>query len=202
MKNMGSVNALGLLMALMLKQPRENAVDYINRKNRYSLNEQVICDYKYFFIDVVIKLPGSVHDSRLFPLMYKTIVPDTVPVPVCLLGNPAYPWLPYVMKEVPGGSTVKVQFYGYHLSCAWMVIECSCGRLKRRFGALKREMEINIVELPQVNVLVSSYMTLQLYVFDPCWLLPCFFMVCQLCQSDRCIQQRFENNYENEIIEY
>jgi hypothetical protein len=59
------------------------------------------------------------------PPMYKIIVPDTVPVPVCLLGDAAYPLLPYVMKVSPaGGSTVKEQFYGYHLSSTRMVLEC------------------------------------------------------------------------------
>jgi hypothetical protein len=55
------------------------------------------------------------------------------------------------MKEFPGGgNTVKEQLFGYQLSSARMVIECAFGRLKGRFGALRREMDINIDELPQV----------------------------------------------------
>ena len=97
------------------------------------MNIQALCDYKYCFTDVVIKWPGSVHDARMFynsrlnemlqndmiaPL-YTTLVPGTVPVPVCILGDPAYPLLPRVMKEFPGGgNTVKEQFFGYRLSSA------------------------------------------------------------------------------------
>ena len=55
------------------------------------------------------------------------------------------------MKEFPGGgNTVQEQFFGWRLSSARMVIECSFGRLKSRFGALRREMDINLSDLPSV----------------------------------------------------
>ena len=110
-----------------IKQPRENHTDYINRKGRYSLNVQAVCDYKYNFIDVVIKRPGSVHDGRIFANSLineklrdkviqpcpKVIVDGKDPVQICILGEPAYPLLPHVMKEFPnGGSTPKEQFLG------------------------------------------------------------------------------------------
>ena len=78
----------------------------------------------------------------------KHLTPDTEPVPVCVLGDSAYPLLPYLMKEFPGGgNTVQEQYFGYCLSSARMVIECAFVRLKGRFGALRREMDINIDDL-------------------------------------------------------
>ena len=54
------------------------------------------------------------------------------------------------MKEFSnGGENEEEQLY--RLSSARMVIECAFGRLKWRFGCLRRDTDLNMDELPLIN---------------------------------------------------
>ena len=55
------------------------------------------------------------------------------------------------MKEyASGGMNRQERYFGYRLCSARNVIECVFGRLKARFGCLKRAMDINLNDLPFV----------------------------------------------------
>lgn len=96
-----------------IKQPAENAHDYFSYKQYYSINCPAVCNAFGLFTNVEVKWPGSLHDARVFSngniqkrfsegkldLFYKELLPGEESVPQILLGDPAYPLLPYMMKE-------------------------------------------------------------------------------------------------------
>ena len=49
-----------------IKEPNKHYSDYINRKGYNSIHVQAVCACRYCFLDVVVKWPGSVNDSRIF----------------------------------------------------------------------------------------------------------------------------------------
>ena len=72
---------------------------------------QALVDHRGMFSDIYLGWPGKVHDARVFSnssLYAKgqqgTLVPNWtkclngVDVPLCILGDPTYPSLPWLMK--------------------------------------------------------------------------------------------------------
>ena len=119
-----------------IKTFKNNSTDFINRKGHHSINVQACINYNYCFFDVVMKWPGSVHDARIngnssinqmlkdrtIPERFKVIVDGEDTVPVCILGDPAYPLLGYLMKDFSsGGPTPQEEFFLYRLSSARML---------------------------------------------------------------------------------
>ena len=113
--------------------------------------------YKYFLFEVVMKWPRSVDDARAFansninrklrdsiiPPCPRTIVEGKGPVLICILRDPAYPLLPFLMQEFADrGKNAQEQFFRYRLSSARRVVECAFRRLKARFCCLRRWMLI------------------------------------------------------------
>ena len=151
----GFLNALVLLTVhIKIKRPVDSPTNYVNRNSNFTLNCQGTGGYNYCFIDVLIKWPGSVHDARVFgnsglngmfrdgtiPKCERIIAEGEPELPVCILGDPTYPLLPFLMKEYSkGGKNSREHLFGQRLSSARMVIECAFGPLKARFGCLRRE---------------------------------------------------------------
>ena len=145
-----------------IAQPCENPHDYFSYKLKYTLNVQGVCDWKGLFLDVDIKWPGSVHDGRVFansrinrllreerlPMCYKELLPGHEKIPVTLLGDPAYPLLPYCMKEFPNARSNEEVIFNNMLRSARNPIECAYGRLKARWQILNKRIDIGLKFIP------------------------------------------------------
>ena len=63
-------------------------------------------------------------------MLFKELLPGYDKVSVTLLGDPAYPLLPYCMKEYPHARTNEEVIFNNMLRSARNPIECAFGRLK------------------------------------------------------------------------
>ena len=105
-------------------------VDFINRKQCYSINFQAVNNYRYCFI-FLVEWPRCIQHARIFttssindmlqegiiPPWHRTIVDDWPQVSVFLLGDPVYQLLSYLGKECPAevNKDVNEQFFSYRL---------------------------------------------------------------------------------------
>ena len=111
------------------------------------------------FTDVYIGWPGRVHDARVFvnSTLYKKgqdneLLPNWTEslggkdVPLVILGDPAYPLLPWVMKAFSDNGRLSSQqkTFNYRLSLARVTVEHAYGRLKGRWRCLLKRLDIHV----------------------------------------------------------
>ena len=114
-------------------RPQDSGTDYYNRKGFYSVVMQSVIDFRGIFTDIYIGWPGKVHDARVLVNsdLYRkgcggTLLPDWkrtingVDIPLLILGDPAYPLLPWLMKAYPEMNTIPAdaKHFNYCLSRA------------------------------------------------------------------------------------
>jgi hypothetical protein len=147
-----------------IKCPAENSQDFFCYKQYHSLSVQAVCDYRGCFLDVECMWPGSVHDAKVFtnssiniklrdnklPTTYQTLVEGRAKVPNYLIGDPAYPLLPFCMKEYKTCTSNEEVIFNNILRAARNPIECAFGRLKARWAILTRKMNFKLETIPKV----------------------------------------------------
>ncbi|KAI8498058.1 hypothetical protein Bbelb_240020 [Branchiostoma belcheri] len=149
-----------------VKAPSEGHTDYFNRKGYHSVVLQAVVDHRSRFTDINVGWPGSVHDARilknsfpfqaaergtLFPQDLSRVI-NGVTVPVMILGDPAYPLLPWLMKGYVDNGRLgrRKREFNYRLSRARMTVECAFGRLKGRWRCLSDCLNVDISMVPNI----------------------------------------------------
>lgn len=147
-----------------LKAPIVNSQDYYNYKQFFSINVQGVCDFKGYFMDVDCRWPGSCHDAKVYsnssiknkmnenelPMVYKQIIPGEDKVANYLIGDPAYPLTPFCMKEHDSCNSNAQTVFNSILREARNPIECAYGRLKARWGILKKNIDFKLETVPYI----------------------------------------------------
>jgi hypothetical protein len=110
--------------------------DYVNRKNRHSINVQAVVDSRLEFINIVVKYPGRVHDSFIWNNCGLKLYFDNNNMNGWLLGDSGYPlernlMTPFLNPQTNG----QMRYNDSHIKTR-NVIERAFGVLKMRFRCL------------------------------------------------------------------
>ena len=171
--------------------PAGNHTDYYNRKGWYSIVIQAVVDHNYIFRDIYIGWPGSVHDARVFAhsSLYKkatagsilngaSVQIQSLDISPFLIGDSAYPLLPWLMKPFPhnGSMSDPEKRFNYHLSRARIVVENAFGRLKARWRRLLKQNEMSVRNVPSVIhacCILHNMLEIRKEMFMESWLNQC-----------------------------
>lgn len=133
----------------------EYAELYRNRKSWFSINTQAVCTANLKFIDVVVRWPGSVHDSTIFNDSRLRMKLENNEYPNSyLLGDSGYACRRYLLTPFLNPRNRAEQRYNNAHKTTRSVIERSFGVLKRRFPCLAIGMRVNIERVLPIIVAV------------------------------------------------
>ena len=87
--------------------------------------------------------------KRNIPNTALTVLPGYDAISNYLIGNPAYPLTSYCIKEFTSCSKNEEVIFNNMLRSARNQVECAFGRLKARWGFLRKEIDLKIETVPK-----------------------------------------------------
>lgn len=140
-KGKGPRNTIGCIDGCHIEIPRQkvSSASYYNRKKFPSIVLQGICDANSRFIDIFVGSPGCSHDARVLRSSPIYEVAETKCSGDYLLGDSAYPLLPWLMSPYRDNRATFEQYkrkFNKRHSQQRVAIEHAFGILKQRFRRL------------------------------------------------------------------
>ncbi|XP_032064807.1 protein ANTAGONIST OF LIKE HETEROCHROMATIN PROTEIN 1-like [Thamnophis elegans] len=145
--------------------PAHRAMEYINSRGYYSMVLQALVDHEGKFIDVYAGRSGKVHDARIFrsspifrAMNQGTFGPSTTmdiegeQVKPVILGDLAYPLLPWLMTPYSGQLDSRKQLFNNRLGHCRTVVGQAFERLRGRWRCLLSRLDVRERYAPRVIV--------------------------------------------------
>ncbi|XP_071576487.1 uncharacterized protein [Temnothorax nylanderi] len=143
--------------------PADGYRDYINRKGWPSIVLQGVVDHTQRFRNINCQAPGSAHDAAVFKesnlfrhykhlIPQKTVTLNGAAIPFMIMGDPAYPLLPWLLKGYTKCRrlTPEEESFNVYLSTGRVDIEIAFGRLKARWRRILKRIDVHYSFAPQV----------------------------------------------------
>ena len=140
----GVIGAIDCTHVQIKVNGEENIERFRNRKGKVTLNIQAICDANMKFTNMVIRWPGSVHDSRIFRTSEIRFKLENDPVNGWLLGDSGYACVSYLMTPLLNPKTPKERKYNVSHIKTRNIIERTFGAWKKKFNILKIGIQTKI----------------------------------------------------------
>ncbi|XP_065440822.1 uncharacterized protein LOC135981585 [Chrysemys picta bellii] len=157
---MGFPNCGGAIdgMHIPILAPPHLESEYVNWKGYFSMVLQALVDHRGRFIDINTGWPGKVYEARIFrnTWLFRKMQAGTfftvgeAEMPIVILGDPAYPLMPWLMKPYTGSLDSSKERFNYRLSQCRMTVECAFGCLKARWRSLYRKLDLAESSIPAV----------------------------------------------------
>ena len=125
--------------------PYHDENSFVNRKGFHSINVQAMTGADYRFTDVVVRWPGSVHDSFIFrtSAVYDCLrVNHTTLEKGVMLGDSGYALTNFLMTPYDNPTTRQERRFNITHKTTRSSVERSIGQLKRRFHGLKSGLRV------------------------------------------------------------
>lgn len=133
-----------------IPKPKDHGEEYINRKGFTSINVQATCNANEVFTSVDVRLPGSVHDSRVLRTSALYTYMNSGTLTYSILGDSGYGIHPRLMTPFKNPTADKEKYYNKIHAQERVIIERCFGQLKRRFPILKYGVRTSLGKVPQI----------------------------------------------------